>query len=193
MSKKIYTRKIKCNGTCIPAGKKGFSYEHMYFYDNTKSDKAICTGFDYDKEGNWAGGKYIDNCPKKTLKELIKYMEIPYVNLSFDSILNFYKINNIEDLINLVDRYINRKEPEKNVLRIVNVWIIENLNELSRLNSQMVEMFWNIKQSFWTDIDLDHSKFEKITKKYFLKWNSKRKDEFYLNFPEDLYNHLKTV
>ena len=102
-------------------------------------------------------------------------------------------INNIEDLINLVDRYINRKEPEKNVLRIVNVWMIENLNELSRLNSQMVEMFWNIKQSFWTDIDLDHSKFEKITKKYFLKWNSKRKDEFYLNFPEDLYNHLKTV
>ena len=191
MSKKIYTRKIKCNGTCIKKKKKGFSYSNGRFYNNT-GNKAICTGFYYDQDSKWTGIKHVENCPKKSIQELVKYMEVPFVNLSLDSLLNFYKIGNIEDLTDLVNRYINRKEPEKNILRIINVWMIDNSSDLSRLNTQMINIFWNIKQSFWDNINLDKSKFDKIVKKYYLKWNNKRKDDFYLNFPKNLYNHLKT-
>ena len=192
MSKKIYTRKIKCNGTCISPGKRNFSYANGQFYDN-KSNKSICTGFYYDKDSKWVGAKYVNNCPKKSIKELVKYMEVPFVNLSLDSLLNFYKVENMEDLTNLVERYINRKEPEKNILRVVNTWMIDNSSDLSRLNTQMISIFWNIKQAFWNDINLDEKKFEKTVKKYFLKWNKTRKEVFYLDFPEDLYNHLKTI
>ena len=192
MSKKTYTRKLKCNGTCIPPGKFNFSYASGQFYNN-KGDKAICTGFYYDKDSKWVGAKYVDKCPKKSIEELVKYMEVPFVNLSLDSLLNFYKVDNLDDLTYLVERYIGRKEPEQTILRVVNTWMIDNMDNLTRLNSQMIAIFWNIKKTFWTDINLDETKFDKIVKKYFLKWNKKKKEEFYLNFPENLYNHLKTL
>jgi hypothetical protein len=192
MSKKTYTRKIKCNGTCIQPGQTNFSYASGQFYNN-KKDKPICTGYYYDKDSKWVGGKFVDNCPKKSIKELVKYMEVPFVNLSLDSLLNFYKIFNIDDLTNLVERYINRKEPKKNIIRVVNTWMIDNSSELSRLNTQMISIFWNIKQAFWNDLQIDEKNFEKTVKKYYLKWNKKRKEVFYLNFPEDLYNYLKTI
>ena len=229
MVKKKYTRKIKCNTTCIDAGKNGISFEYLsgFFHRNdtyinrkkelftnlfnigeiTKNEydkememimkidgtanQSLCTGYNYKKDGSLKPYKFIDKCPKKKIKDLAKYMEVPYINLSLESILIYYKIDTIEDLYNKIIKYIDQEKPSDHILRLVNIWLIKNMDSITRLNSQMVNLFWNIKQYCWTDIKINKDNFEKNIKKLYIKWNKKSKEVFYLNILNDIYTDLK--
>ena len=116
-----------------------------------------------------------------------KYMSLPYLNLNYEIILNFYNIGNIDDFNNLIDLKINNNIPPKNIIRIVNMWIKTSLSDLKKYNDYIYSLFNKINNKYYKiKHDSDN------VKKYIDKWlNNKNVNDFEFNLFNDIFNYIK--
>ena len=50
--------------------------------------------------------------------EIQKYMSLPYLNLNYEIILDYYDIGNIDKFNNLINLKINNNNPPKNIIKL---------------------------------------------------------------------------
>ena len=119
--------------------------------------------------------------------EIQKYMSLPYLNLNYEIILNFYNIGNIDDFNNLIDLKINNNIPPKNIIRIVNMWIKTSLSDLKKYNDYIYSLFKKINDKYYK---IEHN--SDNVKKYIVEWlNSKNVNDFEFNLFNDIFNYIK--
>lgn len=119
--------------------------------------------------------------------EIQKYMSLPYLNLNYEIILDYYDIGNIDKFNNIVNLKINNNNPPKNIIRIINMWIKSNFNDLKKYNDYIYSLFKKINDKYYK---LEHS--SDNVKKYIDKWlNSKDVNEFEFNLFDDIFNFIK--
>ena len=138
---------------------------------------------------------YIDNRPNLSIKkdvnysneEIQKFMTLPYLNLNNNALVYFYEIETIDQLNSFIDVKINSNYPINNLLRIVNIWIKHNFNDLIKYNNYIYNIFKKINDKYWK---IEHKKENVII--YFNKWiNNKNIDDFQFDFFEDLLIFIK--
>ena len=119
--------------------------------------------------------------------EIQKYMSLPYLNLNYEIILNYYDIDNIDKFNNIINLKFNNNHPPKNIIRIINIWIKNNLHDLKNYNDYIYSLFKKINDKYYK---LEYSK-ENITK-FIDKWlNNKDINDFEFNLFDDIFNYIK--
>tara|TARA_B100001121_G_scaffold310514_1_gene342022 strand:- start:8030 stop:8599 length:570 start_codon:yes stop_codon:yes gene_type:complete len=119
--------------------------------------------------------------------EIQKYMSLPYLNLNYEIILNYYDALNLHKLNNIIKLKINNNHPPKNIIRIINMWIKDNLFVLQKSNNYIVTLFRLINDKYYK---LEHN--PDNVKKYIDKWlNTKNINDFEFNLFDDIFNYIK--
>lgn len=119
--------------------------------------------------------------------EIQKYMSLPFLNLNYEIILNYYGINNIDNLNNLINLKINKNHPPQNIIRIINMWIKNNLQDLKNYNEYIYFLFKKFNDNYY---NLKHDKNNII--QFIDKWlKSKNINDFEFNLFNDIYVFIK--
>lgn len=123
-----------------------------------------------------------------------QFMVLPYLNITLDTILNLYKVNSIDDLVNWVNIRINENTPFKNVNRIINIWIKNNFNIIRKNNNIFNKIYLNIYRKYWSNFKIKNEDIENIISKYIDSWVSKKDiKDFKFDLGNDLKKHLKIL
>ena len=169
--------------------KKGDFYLHPLTLKINKVDKDKIT----PTETYWDPIKksYKDHIEKENLQfsmhEIQKYMALPYLNLNYEIVLNYYDINDIDKFKNIIDLKINNNNPPKNIIRIINMWIKNNLHDLKNYNEYIYSLFKKINDKYYK---LEYNKDNLI--KFINHWlNSKNVNDFEFNLFNDIFNFIK--
>ncbi len=173
------TRKIKCLG-------KEVKPDEYYIHPITlalgknKNNVEICPSeiyFDKDSKGNKT--KTIAKPDKKlSERDIQTFMALPYLRLDPKQVLNIYKIDTVDDIVNFTTNSINENKDYETINRIINVWIRENLDDLKDTEGHhnILEKLYKILGKHFNK-DFDLSKISKWIKKI-------NYDDFYLNLGE---------
>ena len=119
--------------------------------------------------------------------EIQKYMSLPYLNLNYEIILDYYDIGNIDKFNNLINLKINNNNPPKNIIRIINIWIKYNLSDLKKSSNYIHNLFKKVNEKYYKlDYNIDN------LKKYIEKWlNTKNVNDFEFNLFNDIFKFIK--
>ena len=116
-------------------------------------------------------------------------MSLPYLTFNHEIILNYYDISNIDNFYNLINLKINKNDPPKNIIRIINMWIKNNLRDLKNVvkNEYVYVLFKIFNDKYY---NLKHDKNNVI---HFIdKWlKSKNINDFEFNLFNDIYVFIK--
>jgi hypothetical protein len=119
--------------------------------------------------------------------EIQKYMSLPYLNLSYDIVLIFYQIYNIDDFNKVINLKINSNNPLKNIIRLANMWIKNNFSDLMNNNNYIYSLFKRINDKYYK---LEHNK-ETMTK-FIDKWFANKDiNDFDFDLFNDIFNFIK--
>ena len=109
-----------------------------------------------------------------------KFMLTPPILIQHNDFLSIHNINNINDLIDYLD---NNSELYDYNNRILNCFIRENYNDLSKNNKILTDIYLKIFKNYKID--------NKIIENFIEKWFRNNKfDSFFLNLGNDLKNFL---
>ncbi len=160
------------------------------------NNESMClTKFHVDNNNKISTVKPYNCAPNNDNNKYNKYLYTPPIGFVSSDILEMYKINSIDSLVNWIDD----NYETKNLLtlnRIVNCWIRQNIDLLlqhSTLLGKIIikllliynKMTRNIVQNNETEINKD-------VKKYIEYWITKNKEQpFYMDLLEDLVQHIK--
>lgn len=180
------SRKIKILGKTY---KKGDAYLHpltLQFTKYVNQDQLTPSELHFEKNKN-VGTWYVnEENVNYTEQEIQKYIALPYLNLNYHSIVNFYEIYDIDSFNNLIDLKINAKNPIDNIIRIINVWIKYNFNDLKKYNNYILNLFKKINEKYWNK-KYDEDKL----KKFIDTWiNNKNIDDFEFNIFDDILKFI---
>lgn len=118
--------------------------------------------------------------------EIQKYMSLPYLNLNYEILLHYYEVSNIDNFNNIINIKINSNIPSKNIIRIINIWIKNNLFELRKYNDYIYTLFKKINDKYYK---VEHNK--ENVKKYIDKWlNNKDINDFEFNLFNDIFSFI---
>jgi hypothetical protein len=150
--------------------KKDYTPSELYYIDGKPS---------FDKKTK-SGNVYSD-------AEIQKFMTLPYLNLNNSIILYFYNIDNIEDLIEFIKNKINVNAPQKYIIRIINVFIKHNFDDLKINNGILLKIIKLINDKYW---NLNYN--DNDINKYLIKWfKTKDSIDFRFNLLKDINKYLK--
>lgn len=185
--KKIYgNRKIKCIGNCVEKDNKFLHPITLQLITNKSKNNKCATKYHLDNNNK---GSFIKNCNKDDKLdnfELINYMALPYINLSIKQIINIYKVNSIDNLIEWVENNIKNNKPFEHINRILNIWMKDNYNIVKDFNDIFNDLYLKIYNNYWKKNKIKDVK-NKIDK-FINKWLKNNKET---NFSFDLGNDLK--
>ena len=121
-----------------------------------------------------------------------KYMYIPPITISPETILNIYNMNDINDIIDYVDINLKNKNFFQ-INRLLKCWIRINLHNLQLYLNIIENIYLKILYVYLninTNLDLD---FEKIIKDYIKYWIKKNNDNtvFKLDLFIDIIEYYK--
>lgn len=193
MNKKKYysKREISCKGTCIT--KEGDSFLHPITLEIIKLDNnnnSVCpTEFHYD-ETNKSNSWYNFNCKNNIINsnfDTQKFMALPYLSLSLYQIINFYDIQQIDQLIKWIDKNIDEHTSYTHVIRILNIWIKYNHSVLINNNKILSNIYIKIYKKYWKKINIKEEQLKKELNKFISEWLKKNNnDTFEYNISKDL-------
>jgi hypothetical protein len=183
-------RYIRCVGNSI---NKGESYLHPIFLTIEKNIKNnnICPTELYNENNNPVYSKKTYKKYNYSKEELSKFMEIPYISLGENLLLEYvFNIYNVDDLITFINTSIEQKKNFIYINRIINAWIYNNIEDIEKNHKIMINIFTIIKNTFWEKLKVTdfNDKVLKYSKKFF---DNKYYDEFEFDFGKDLYKYLK--
>lgn len=193
MSKKKYSRKIKCVSNKIKKNDKILHPIILLPYTNSKMDNFCATTSYYSKEKmNFSKPNSNDDIVYNK-KELQKLMEIPINTLNLDVYLYYYEIFNLDDLSLSIEKFIDENKPENSCLRLIDCFIKIHWEGINKLNTKFYNIFKNINSKYWKKYNLSDDKLIKILKSVFdkLKKNPEKLDDFYFKFSSFLKENIK--
>lgn len=127
-----------------------------------KSESNICASKLYLEDNIFKNTSQI--CTTKTVSELIKLLSIPSIIINYDSILDIYNIESVNDLELFIKKCINANKTFNFINRCTNAWIRLNYNDLIvsykillKINYIIFKFFFNYliisKKIFYKDIN----------------------------------------
>ena len=126
-------------------------------------------------------------CNENVSKEVIKKnMLFPNININYDYIVKMYNIDNIDSLKNWVESNIENKS-YFTIERVINSWIITNIDELKFFNNGLVEIIKDVLVKF-TKVKEVH--INKELPNFIDYWIKKYSNNFYLNLFTDFKKYL---
>lgn len=129
------------------------------------------------------------NCNEKVSQDIIKKnMLFPNIHIDYDYIVKMYNINSIDSLKEWVSMNINRKS-YYTIQRVVQSWIITNINELKYFNNALVEILKEIMSEY---TKIEENLLDTELPKFIDYWIKKNNDNnnFNLNLFTDFKNYL---
>lgn len=112
------------------------------------------------------------------------YIYTPNLLISENNFLTINNINNIDDLIQFIDKHINNLTK---VNRIINCYIKSNYNDLKIHNNILISIYIKLFK-LHHNIDINQKKINKLIDKWFLHYN---KNSFHTDLYTFLFNNLK--
>lgn len=187
MSNKIIksSRKIKTVGNVHDKGEK-FLHPILLNIIVPDENNIIPSELFYEKSGEPRLYIKQKNSKKYSKYELQKFMALPYINLNSSSFLTIYNIYNFDDLMDYVNNNINKNIPEKNITRIIEMFIKDNIDELILYNKSLYRLYEPLNDKFWK-LDFNKEKVIKFIDTYIKKNNI---DDFNYNLTESLFEYL---
>jgi hypothetical protein len=161
---------------------------------NTKQDKTNICLTKYKYEDNHF--QFYDQNKCKTNTDNYKnYLFIPPVGISSNMILQIYDINSIDSLIHWIDINIDMYSINT-INRILNCWIINNINLLKDHNNILEDIYNKLLLKFGNKLIISKINnniidLNKETKYFIDYWINKINNEFYLNLLEDYFNYIE--
>jgi hypothetical protein len=188
MSNKIIknSRKIRTIGNSYKKGEKFLHPLHLQLVESYEDD-IIPSELNYSKSGEPRFYVKKKQQEKYSKFELQKFMALPYINLNPSSFLKIYKIYNIDDMIEYVNHNINKDIPENNIIRVINMFIKDNIEELKLYNQSLYKLIEPINDKFW-NLTFNKEKVIKFIETYI---KSKNIQDFNYNLVKSVYELLK--
>jgi beta-galactosidase/beta-glucuronidase len=104
-------------------------------------------------------------------------MALPYLSMNTDQILNMYKIDSIDSLINWIDY----TKDFNTINRILNVWIRKNFDELKENNKILLNIYKNIAKKYKKETN-------NINEENIKNWfRNNKSDQFKLDLAEYIF------
>jgi hypothetical protein len=179
------SRKIKTVGNVYEKGDK-FLHPISLKIVVAKEDNIIPSELYYDKEREARLYVKQRNSKEYSKFELQKFMALPYINLNPTSFLTVYNIYNFDDLMNYVNNHINKNIPEKNITRIIEMFIKDNIDDLILYNKSLYRLYEPINDKFWK-LNFDKENVIKFIDTYIKKTDI---NDFNYNLTNNLFNYL---
>ena len=164
--------KIKCLGNSI--GQNEF-YLHPITLELVRNNmpKKICPTELYYKNGKIEKSALADDI-KLEDRDIQNFMALPYLSMSTDQILNMYKIDSIDSLIDWIDY----TKDFNTINRILNVWIRKNFDDLKENNKILLNVYKLLAKKYKKDT----KNLNEENIKYWFKNN--KSDQFILDLAE---------
>jgi hypothetical protein len=112
-----------------------------------------------------------------------KYMLFPSVILSSESILQLYKIESVDDMIETVNNFIKNNKNFYTINRILNVFIKNNLDDLKKNHGIIYKIIIDLIDNYYPEFKNNEKKILEYIKIWF-----KNKNENDFDF--DLFNNI---
>lgn len=109
------------------------------------------------------------------------------IPLHDDLFIFSYSVETINDLTKFIDESITRNNPEENIIRVINIWIYHNLNNIKVYNKILFNLFEKINNNY------KKKEYKKeVIEEFINKWiNNKNKSDFNFNLFNDIYNFIE--
>lgn len=147
------------------------------------SNNAIALTKDYILDNKIVNSKNISNNKLNLKIDNQKYMLTPSIILSSESILQLYKIETLDDLIETVNNYIENKKNFYTINRILNTFIKNNLDDLKKNNGIIYKIIIDLINNYYPKFKNNEKKILEYIKIWF-----KNQNENDFNF--DLFNNI---
>ncbi len=167
--------KIKCLGNSIEQNE---FYLHPITLELVRNNmpKKICPTELYYKNGKIEKSALAESI-KLEDRDIQNFMALPYLSMNTDQILNMYKIDTVDSLINWIDY----SKDFDTINRILNVWIRKNYNELKENNKILINIYKNLAKKYKKNVI-------NITEENINNWfKNNNPDKFNLNLAEYIY------
>lgn len=174
------TSKVKCYGNSVGPSEFFIHPITLEIGRNKSHTEHVCPS-----DLHYVDGKPYYHVIKKetqyTKKDLQQFMATPYLNLSIETLLKIYKIDNIDSMIEWIDNNININKPFVYINRIFNVWIQHNIDDLKKNNKILVSIYKKLGSKY------------KLTIKDNIEENIKKmlNSDNNINFAEIIYFNLE--
>lgn len=117
-----------------------------------------------------------------------KYMLYPYTIISYDQLLNIYNINTYDDLVMIVENYINDNKSFISINRIINIWIRNNFDDLKNKYNILIKLYISLFEKYYSNKKISEDRIKDIIKEWFKKNKS---SNFDLNLGKEIIKNLK--
>ena len=150
---------------------------HPLYLSIKQNHKNVLT---INKNNNIVASKKISHTDFQDISQAI-------VPLHDDLFISIYSVENINELINFVNKSIEKNNPQENIIRVINIWIYNNLDNIKVYNKILFTLFEKINNNY------NKKEYEKDNiEKFINKWiNSKKKNDFNFNLFHDIYNFIE--
>jgi len=117
-----------------------------------------------------------------------KYLYIPPIGISSNSLLKIYDIDSIDDITILYEQYIDSTINYITFNRVLNCWIKNNI-DLLKNNNFLEKIYYKLLSTFLNSKIISKINLEKEIKEFINSWISTKKPEkFYCDLLEDMIN-----
>lgn len=173
-------RKIKCATEC---SKENITNPLTLFSSKTTNDNnCITNNINISDLFNM-----YTECDNKIDKDMvIKNMIFPSFNVDYKFILKMYDITNIDSLDSWLKNNLDNKT-EITIFRVINCWILENINNLKTYNNILFNITKPVIIKF---TDIKETIIDKELLNFIDYWINKDKDNFNFNLIIDFKNYL---
>ncbi len=140
------TRKIKCFGNSIETNEVFLHPITLTLYQNLNK-KNICPTELYYKNGK-AYYEMVNDENKLSNMDIQRFMALPYLNLNLGQMLQIYGIIDIDDMVRWTDSMLESNKPLSYVKRMLNIWILYNIDELKKNNKIIYTLIKKITKHY---------------------------------------------
>ena len=187
MSNKVIKGSRKL-GSISKTYKKGDIFLHpltLQFKTVTK-DNTTPTNFYYDKNQDKISMTKTNINEGYSNEEIQKYTSLPYLNLDTDLLIYFYDIDTIDKFNKNINLKLDNNTPPDNLIRIINIWIKYNFDDLKKHNNYLSSLFSKINDKYY-NLNYDKNK----VNQYIDNWiNNKNINDFEFNLFADIFKFI---
>lgn len=174
-------RKIKkISETILNKDKNNKTLHPLYLSLKPKNNNLLTLHFDANNKITLN----MTNTPSHNDNQDISQTIVP---LHDDLLIFSYSVDTINELIKFTDKSIENNNPEENIVRVINIWIYHNLDNIKVYNKILFNLFEKINNNY------KKKEYKKESIEEFInKWiNNKNKSDFNFNLFDDIYNFIK--
>jgi len=131
------------------------------------------------------------NCTNKTIGELVKLLSIPSIIINYDSILDIYNIESVNDLILFIKKSIKADNTFNFINRCINAWIRTNYTDLIKSYKILLKINYIVFNFYFNYLIISKKIFYKDVKKFISYWfENNNNNNFDFNLAIEIKKYL---